>query len=199
MLNDFSYAFRTLRKSPIFTITVVVTIALAIGASTAIFSVTNGVLLQEARQRNLHQRDEANGLARDSGSGADALFAPVDRSFLDDRRVACGRAFVRRAGYVRPPTNRGDWSSHGIRRRAVTHLSFDGRQGPLAQRDWHRDRPHRVVYLYANPCHHACRSQTDGSCNVCLSRRALPGHCVSGFVATGRSSCGLGSDHRIEE
>jgi len=46
MLTDFSYAFRTLRKSPIFTITVVVTIALAIGASTAIFSVTNGVLLR---------------------------------------------------------------------------------------------------------------------------------------------------------
>src|SRR5215207_7670391 len=47
MLNDLSYAFRTLRKSPIFTITVVVTIALAIGASTAIFSVTNGVLLRK--------------------------------------------------------------------------------------------------------------------------------------------------------
>src|SRR5215467_7241701 len=47
MLNDFSYAFRTLRKSPIFTITVVGTIALAIGASTAIFSVTNGVLLRK--------------------------------------------------------------------------------------------------------------------------------------------------------
>ncbi|HET6893207.1 MAG TPA: ABC transporter permease [Pyrinomonadaceae bacterium] len=47
MLNDFSYAFRTLRKSPVFTITVVVTIALAIGASTAIFSVTNGVLLRK--------------------------------------------------------------------------------------------------------------------------------------------------------
>ena len=47
MLNDFAYAFRTLRKSPVFTITVVVTIALAIGASTAIFSVTNGVLLRQ--------------------------------------------------------------------------------------------------------------------------------------------------------
>jgi predicted permease len=47
MLNDLSYAFRTLRKSPIFTITVVVTMALAIGASTAIFSVTNGVLLRQ--------------------------------------------------------------------------------------------------------------------------------------------------------
>jgi putative ABC transport system permease protein len=52
MLKDFSYAFRTLRKSPIFTITVVVTIALAIAASTAIFSVTNGVLLRRLPYRD---------------------------------------------------------------------------------------------------------------------------------------------------
>src|ERR1044072_943489 len=44
MLNDLLYAFRTLRRSPIFTTTVVVTLAPATGASTAIFSVTNGVL-----------------------------------------------------------------------------------------------------------------------------------------------------------
>lgn len=52
MLKDFAYAFRTLRKSPIFTITVVVTIALAIAASTAIFSVTNGVLLRKLPYRD---------------------------------------------------------------------------------------------------------------------------------------------------
>ncbi|HEU4509897.1 MAG TPA: ABC transporter permease [Pyrinomonadaceae bacterium] len=55
MLTDFSYAFRTLRKSPVFTITVIVTMALAIGASTAIFSVTNGVLLRQLPYKDPEQ------------------------------------------------------------------------------------------------------------------------------------------------
>jgi predicted permease len=43
--RDFVYAARTLRKSPVFAVTAIVTISLGIGMSTAIFSVTNAVLL----------------------------------------------------------------------------------------------------------------------------------------------------------
>ncbi|HXD48851.1 MAG TPA: ABC transporter permease [Gemmatimonadaceae bacterium] len=44
--QDLSFAVRTLRKNPAFTLTAVITIGLGIGASTAIFSVVDAVLLR---------------------------------------------------------------------------------------------------------------------------------------------------------
>jgi hypothetical protein len=50
--KDVLYAARTLRKSSVFTLTAVVTIAVGIDASTAIFSVTNAVLLRQLPYRD---------------------------------------------------------------------------------------------------------------------------------------------------
>ncbi len=52
MSRDFTYAARVLRKSPVFAATAIITIALGIGASTAIFSVANAMLLKALPYKN---------------------------------------------------------------------------------------------------------------------------------------------------
>jgi putative ABC transport system permease protein len=55
LVRDVRYSLRALRKTPAFTSGAVVTVALAVGTTTAIFSVVYGVLLRQLPYRDVEQ------------------------------------------------------------------------------------------------------------------------------------------------
>jgi len=76
LLNDLRYAMRTVRRTPAFSVAVILTVALAIGANTAIFSVVNAVILRPLpfdRPQRLVQVAEKNDAMRLPLFGASVL------------------------------------------------------------------------------------------------------------------------------
>src|SRR5258708_17606874 len=78
-MDDLKFAFRQLLKNPGFTTVAVLTLALGIGANTAIFSVINGLLLKHlpypepSRLVTLWERSPQRGVEQEKVSGPNYL------------------------------------------------------------------------------------------------------------------------------
>jgi len=83
--QDLRYAMRSLRVSPAFTVTALLTLALGIGANTAIFSVVRGVLLQPLPFQQPERVVRVWDVNRDAGVERGSFSEP---DFLDLQRAS---------------------------------------------------------------------------------------------------------------
>jgi hypothetical protein len=86
LARDLRYAFRGLSRSPLFTSVALLSIALGIGANTAIFTLVDEVLLRRLPVRNPQELVLFNGARNHYGnnSGGNMLSFPMFEDFRDN-------------------------------------------------------------------------------------------------------------------
>src|SRR5580698_3281963 len=91
-LNDVRYAFRTFRKSPVFVAVAVLSLALGIGANTAIFTLIDQILLRLLPVKDPEQLVLlwSRGSHYGSNNGPNKISYPMYEDFRDKNQVFSG-------------------------------------------------------------------------------------------------------------
>ena len=87
-MNDLRFAFRQLLKNPGFTAVAVLTLALGIGANTAIFTVVNALLLRSLPVSNPEELVQV--VTRSRSSDANSFSYPLYKMLRDEGRSLAG-------------------------------------------------------------------------------------------------------------
>src|ERR1035437_2945140 len=93
LLQDLRYALRTLRKSPLFTMVAVLSLALGIGANTAIFTLIHQLILEllpVKQPEELVLLMTSRGEHYGSNRGSNAISYPMYQDFRDKNQVFSG-------------------------------------------------------------------------------------------------------------
>ena len=146
--QDIGYAVRMLRRAPVFTLVAVSTLALGIGANSAIFSVVNGVVLQALPYPNADRLYRVRTLYPDgtpySLSAPDFMSVRQDARFLEQVEAYGGVTFTL-LGQGDPLEVQGAGVSDGL----FSMLGFQMLQGrPFAPDDHQPGRDNVVVLTH---------------------------------------------------
>lgn len=132
LVNDVRYALRQLGRTPLFTCAAVATLAIGIGATTALFSTVNAALLRPLPFPRPGELVDAHTRLLD-GRVTTGLLSPVEIGALNESRSVVARA----AGFSAQPFDatlmRGDGTPVGVLATGVTEGFFDVLGLPMAR------------------------------------------------------------------
>jgi putative ABC transport system permease protein len=183
LLQDLKFALRTLAKSPGFTVVAILTLALGIGANTAIFSVVNAVLLRPLPFKNPSRLvwSWGNCPLCDQGAVSPADFQDYraqNHSFENYGAMAVGDSLFNLTGNEKPIQIKGSMVTAGF----FNALGIQPRDGRVFNESDEKTADPEVVIL----SHHLWQDRFGGDPHVIGQSVSLDGksRTVVGVLAT---------------